>query len=119
LFPKFGIIITLALAAMDSSGDGTQDTPEARFKRVRNQIVENIKNNTLSKNDVEKLNDDIKIIDSILKDVHDRRQFFGVIWDALNVFNYKQLNQKKLQQELEAIAANDLFIKAAEFKQFA
>jgi hypothetical protein len=107
------------LLAMDSDGDGTYDTPEARFKRLRAQIVENLKDKKLSKEDNERLSSDLLTIDDILKNVNDRRQFFGVVYDALAVWNYKDRDQKKLQQNLEAIAVNELFAKSADLRQIA
>jgi hypothetical protein len=110
------IDIATVLVIMDSQGDGTYDVPGARFKRVRDQIVENLKDKDLSTDDIARLNADLDAIDLVLKEVNDRRQFFGVIWDAIAVWNYKGRDQKKLQQDLESIAINELFVKAAALK---
>ena len=113
--------ITLILITMDSRTGVllTYDTPEARFKRVRNQIVENLKDKNLSKEDYSRLTEDLVAIDDVLKYVNDRRQFFGVLWDTVWPNARKARNQELLQQELEALAMSDLFVKSADLRQLA
>lgn len=107
-FITFGIM----LMAMDASHE-SYDDPGARIKRVRNQIVENLKDPKLSKDDTERLQADLSVIDDLLSQVTDRRQWISALWDAVHPGARKARSQAQLQQELEAIAANDLFIKAA------
>ena len=104
---------------MDGSGDGTYDRPGARFKRVRNQVVEAMKDKDITKDDMESLQADLNAIDDIMDRVEDRRQWAGVLWDNLIPSARKAHTQEQLQQELEDIAANELFIKAAQLKQMA
>lgn len=115
----YGLQGTLILTAMDGSGDGTYDTPGARFKRVRNQIVENLKDKKLSKDDTERLHADLKAIDTVMESVEDRRQLFGVLWDFISPSARKAWNQKTLQKELEDVAVNELFVKASQLKMMA
>ena len=113
------LTIGVLLIAMDGSGDGAYDRPGARMKRVRDQIVENLKDKKLSKEDVENLTEDLIVIDQVLANVNDRRQFMGIMWDSLIPSARKDLSQIRLQKELEDIAVNDIFVKAAELKQLA
>lgn len=115
MLPGLGILFM----AMDGSGDGTYDRPGARLTRVRNQIVENLKDKNLSKDDHSRLMADLSAIDDVLAGVNDRRQLVGLIWDSLIPAARRAYRQEKQQQELEALVANDLFIKAAELKQMA
>jgi len=110
-------VLFIVLVAMDGSGDGTYDVPGARFKRVRNQIVENLKDKKLSKDDHERLMADIAAIDEILSQMNSRRQVFGLLYDSLVPSGRKAYRQEKQQQELEKLAMNDLFVKAAELRQ--
>lgn len=118
LFTPLGQI-GIILIAIDGSGDGTYDRPGARFKRVRNQIVENMKLDDITDETRERLNEDLKVIDDVMEKVNDRRQFLGVVWDTLVPYARKAYKQEKLQKELENIAANELFVKASELKQMA
>jgi hypothetical protein len=107
--------LAVLMIAMDGN-DSRYDKPGARMLRIRSQIIENLKDRDLDKEDVVRLEEDIKVIDNLLKDVNDRRQFFSVLWDTLVPSARKDLNYTTLQQELEALATNDLFLKAAQLR---
>lgn len=107
------------LIKMDERGDGRYDSPEARFKRLRNQTVEAMKLAHLPKSEYARLHDDLLAIDAVLATCNDRRQLIDVLKDTLRYpFNggNPEQRQKELQQQLEALAANDLFVKAQEFR---
>jgi hypothetical protein len=106
-------LLYLTLVAMDGNGDNTYDRPGARIMRVRSQIVEQLKDRDLEMDDIMRLEADIGVIDALLNDIHDRRQFAEVVWEFLIPSARKDRNYENLQKELELIAANDLFAKAA------
>ena len=108
-------VLGATLMLMDADHVGYNE-PEARIQRVRNQIVENLKNPKLSKADVEKLNDDLEVIGQVLKNVNDRRQLIGALYDFLSPAGRRNRNEMLFQQQLEEIANNELFAKAAAFK---
>lgn len=108
--------VMIALIVMDGNGDGSYDRPGARFKRVRNQVVEQLKDKKLSKDDVERLEADLACIDEVISMVNDRRQFLEVVWDFLSPSSRKERNYELLQKDLEGLAANDLFTKAASLR---
>jgi predicted Zn-dependent protease with MMP-like domain len=109
--------LSILLMSMDGSGDGTYDRPGARFKRLRNQVVENLKDKKLKAEDHERLTADLKTIDDVLAGVEDRRQLVEVIWNAVIPYSRKAWNQERLQRELENLAVNELFVKSAELRQ--
>lgn len=92
---------------------GRYDMPGDRFKRIRAQFVEKLKNKNLAQAERESVLADIDLIDSVIGAVNDRRQFFGVLQDFL--FSSRRFNRdmKLLQQSLEKLAANDLFVASA------
>jgi len=109
-----GSVVSIGIILMGMDSDTpTYDRPGERMKRIRDQIVENLKDKRLSKDDVERLEADIVAIDVILKDIEDRRQWIGAIIDTVSSSARKAHNQEVLQKELEDIAVNELFIKAA------
>lgn len=111
------IISGLFMILMDCNTDGSYDEPGARMKRVRNQIVQNLKDSKLTKEDQLRLIADLECIDKILNKVNDRRQFFGMLVDLVSSSARQAYNQEKMQQELESIAINELFVKSANLKQ--
>ncbi len=108
--------LSVMLMAMDGQGDGTYDVPGARLKRVRNQVLEALKDTGLSKAEVEELTADKIAIDECMAQFDDRRQLIGVLYDFLWPGANKDRKFKKLQQDLEDLAANELFAKAAEWR---
>lgn len=107
--------LTIILAAMDGT-DAAYDRPGARMLRIRSQLIENLKDKKLDKEDVLRLEEDVRVIDTVLKDVNDRRQFFELVWDVISPTARKDRNYTHLQQELERLATNDLFLKAAQLR---
>lgn len=108
----------LMLMAMDSQrqDESVYTTPGARWKRIRNQIVENLKDRRLSADEVKRLQDDLAAIDTCMQNVNDRRQLLGVVFDFLSPNARKDRDMKVLQRDLEDLAANELFVKAAQLK---
>lgn len=113
-----GLFLILA-DATETGMAGRYDTPGVRFTRIRNQLVEKLKNQNLSKDEIAAIHGDITAIDQIAKDVHDRRQFFGVIEDFASSSKRFNRDMKLLQQSLEKLVANDLFVAAAKIHQTA
>lgn len=92
------------------------DEPEARFRRIKHQIIEALKNKNLDKKQIKQYQDDLEIIDNVMSSVKDKRQFLGIIADFVSPKMRKDRRSVVLQQELEKIANNALFEKAASFK---
>ncbi len=88
------------------------DEPKARVERVRNNLVQALKNLKLSQKDREALLKDIELVDNVSKDMVDRRQLFGILWTSLTPNRRKQYNQIKFQKELESVINNNLFVSA-------
>jgi len=101
------------MVAFDGNGDGTYDRPGARFKRVRNQIVENLKDRNLDRDTQTRLKDDIVAIDGILEQMTERHQVTDALWELFSPRARANSNQVKLQRQLEDLAANDLFLQSA------
>lgn len=108
-----------ALVLADSPGGPNYDRPGVRLKRIRDQLVEHLKDRDLPKEKIQALTEDLDAIDSLLKTVNTHFQFFDVVFNFLSGARRDRFNQEKLQQELETLAANSLFVKAAELKTLA
>jgi len=101
------------LLIVGDSDSPTYDRPGERLKRIRDQVVENLKNKKLSKDDIIRLEEDLEAVDKLLAEANDRRQFFGALQDLLFPSSRKARSQEALQKELEDLAVNELFVKAA------
>lgn len=107
------------VASMDNLDEGTYDRPQARLQRIRNDLVEAVKSGKYTKTELQALKEDIVVVDDILKEVTNRRALFTIIWGWVSGDQKRRLSAEKLQQELEALASNDLFLKAQELKVLA
>lgn len=93
------------------------DRPHVRIRRMRNQLVEQQKDRALNKDQVKALKADVEILDDVLKNqIHDREQFVTLIGRYVFGIGRQRMRAEQLQQELEALAANDLFGRAGELK---
>lgn len=108
--------ISLLLIAADARPDA-YDTPEARIKRIRDQMVEQAKDKKLPAELITRVLEDIDHIDSILESINDKRQLLAVFGDVVIPSMRNSRKQEMLQKDLEALAFNDLFIKSSELKQ--
>lgn len=104
------------MTSMDDLDDGTYDRPGVRLRRVRNEMVQNLKEPDLSKEDAQRIREDIVIVDDILSKINDRRQLTSFIWGFVSPTQKKRLSAEAMQQELEAMVANDLFVRAKELQ---
>lgn len=110
-------MIGMAMIVMDGMGDGTYDRPGMRLLRVRNQIVEEMKDKKVKGEYAERLSDDLAAIDVVLKEVNDREQLWGKLWNLFSKDSRRRLSQEQLTRELETIASNDLFAASLRLRQ--
>lgn len=93
------------------------DRVENRLQRIRNQMVETLKDKDVPNSVKETIRVDITFVDETIKIGTDRLTFIGYLLKTLSGTNKERLTQEKLQLELEKLASNDLFIKAYDLKQ--
>lgn len=92
------------------------DEPEARMRRIKQQIIQAMKDKRLPKDEIIRMEEDLKTIDTIMVKVKDKRQWFDLLCEYISPTRRKNRNTVQLQQELEKLANNELFAKAAQFK---
>lgn len=108
-------IILFTLVLSDSHHEW-YDKGGARFKRIRNQLVEELKNPDLSKESSHRIRYDIEIIDKVSEDFKDRTQLIGLVYDYLTPAGISDRKQIEFQQALEELAANKLFFYSNKIK---
>lgn len=96
--------------------DPTYDPPKDRLVRIRNQLVQAIKDQSIPKPQVKQITEDIHLADEILKNMSGRDQLWDILKEYVNPYSRKNRQQKQLQKELEGFAHNDLFVLAAKMK---
>jgi hypothetical protein len=108
-----GMIGLSLLGSGDNYRDFTYDDLNVRYKRIREQSVVYLKNKQLDPQEIKRCLEDLEFFDSALKKVGSSQ---GVITKIANMVlpgARKESKAIELQRDLEALAANDLFAKAA------
>lgn len=102
----FTLILSLIFA--DSHLDW-YDKAGQRFKRVRMDLVNALKDPTTSKEDSAKIRADIEAIDTVNEKYKDHTQLIGLVYDYLIPSGVNKRKQIEFEQALEEMASNKLF----------
>lgn len=101
---------------VDFGVSGTYDKPQYRAARIKQQLVEWSKDPHLSKDMAEKVIEDIRVIDEMIKNYSTNEAWFSIIMRKLIAPIGRRYDNVKFQQQLEAMAANNLFVRALELQ---
>lgn len=122
VFPVISAISAFIIYSLiRSSGDDVRpmnyDDLTARYKRIRSDIIQQLKSKELTKEDTQSLIDSIQSIDLIISEM---RPFSGLFRSLANFLfsSAKQSNRDiEYQKLMESLASSDLFVKSAELAQ--
>lgn len=94
----------------------TYDDIKYRYKRVRNQYVELLKDQELSKEQIKQVIEEIKFMDEIIKDMYSYKSVVTSIVDFFTPGNRASKDSINFQRLLEELSANDLYLKSASLR---
>ena len=100
----------------DDSKDYTYDNGFRRYKRIRNSIIEIIKDPDLDKVTVNNYINAIEIIDSVLAKTTNKEDIYDLIMNYIYPKSKNTAEHILQQQELEDLANNDIFLRAAQLR---
>ena len=113
-------LIFLFLVVMFFIGEGrkdyTYDNIIRRYKRIRNDIVEELKDQSLNKESVTLITDTISEIDKVLLNMILPENVYKKITDIVLPHHYKAKGSINEQQLMEDLISNDIFIKSIQLK---
>lgn len=109
------LIIPLALIFVNTNND-IYDKPKARIERVKRDMVNALKEETLDNEARDSVIADVEAVDKVLSEMNDRRTFLQLFWSTLRSSGRHDYAQTTFQQELEMLANNDVFVKAGKLK---
>jgi hypothetical protein len=118
------VIVTIYVVAMllnlvfagTANRDWTYDDLKIRYKRIRDQTVELINQLDLPPDELKKLIGDLQAMDDIIKKTERVKGIYDKIKDFLFAKHRNAANEMAIQELLEELVHNDLFVKSAEFK---
>ena len=110
------IVISMLGESGESGRNYTYDKLKLRYVRLRNDMIESLKDQKMSPKEMKPIVDNIYVMDGIIKDTME----YNTILDGfLNVFWSSDRNAGRSireEQLLEELSANPLFIKSAELR---
>ena len=99
---------------IDGPFDATYDRPGARLRRIRNDLVERLKITSKTEHPevVASIHRDLDLMEEQLKNMSDKLPFYYAINKIFNSGFRTRMKAEQIQQELEAMVSNDLFVQA-------
>lgn len=88
------------------------DEPGKRFVRIRNDVVNEMKKPGLDKDVRQQLQTELDSINSIIKDVNDKPEYYDYVRKLVSPSYRKGVKRMELLQELEALSNNQLYAMA-------
>jgi hypothetical protein len=114
----FGVVFTALILLSDKAAE-IYDNPAARLTRIRDQYIQQLKDDKLSPKLRERLLDELKAFDEINKD-KTYVDKLGVVGAICYVFkpSYRAAHKYELlQKQIERLANNEAFVQAAKLKE--
>lgn len=119
IVPGYNLIFVLLLFMMGNPLWDVYDSPADRIVRIRRETLGELKNQKIDPKRRKTLLEDIEAMDRMLEGMKDRRTFYERVWILLSSTARSGTRQQRIQQELESLANNDLFLASAKLKELA
>lgn len=121
-FGAIGIFLSSVLSYFflytqgESATDYTYDKLKERYVRIRQDIVDQLKDDSLPRDVVKSMLTDIYTMDEVIKEVKPYNNLLSGLSNILFADNRDAKASIELQQLMEKLASNELFVKSAQFK---
>lgn len=119
IIPGYNVLFVLLLFLMGNPLWDVYDSPTDRITRIRRETLGELKNAKIDPKRRKVLLEDIAAMDRMLEGMKDRRTFYERVWILLSTTARTGTRQQRIQQELESLANNDLFLASAKLKELA
>lgn len=119
-FAALSLVLTSLYAFLLLCGNGETsknfgyDILKTRYLRIREDMIQFLKDKDLDPKYIKDTLEDIKVIDKLVATTHEQLYLFDKIANFINPYNRKLRNSVELQRDLEVLSMNDFFIKSAE-----
>lgn len=94
----------------------TYDDLKYRYQRIRNQLIEMLKDTDLPKKQTTEVIDQVKVLDEIVAKTNNYKNLVTIILDFFTPGDKEVKDDMKMQRLLEELSANDLYLKAAQLR---
>lgn len=113
----FPISITMTISSFMSNDfiAGTYDLDKDRFIRMRNEVIASLKDPELTANEKKMITAEIEAINKIINETDNQWTYAERLALLVRGSQRNQMRQKRLQQDLEALTNNPLYVAAAKY----
>ena len=120
-FGYMGLVLTWVLfsTAGEQGRDYTYDDIKIRYKRIRDQLVQQIKSKAYNVKDAIQLAKQIEYMDDLVKKTGQYRSSLDFIMNYIRPANFRAKKSIERQQLLEDLATNELFIQSLRLQALA
>ena len=115
LGPALIIALPLTLIFLNTN-EKLYDEPKERMERIRRDMVNELKRDKIDKDYRDQVLTDIEVIETITKEMNDKRSFLQFFHSTVYPKARHQYNQMRFQQDLEILTNNDVFVRAQKLK---
>jgi Peptidase family M48. len=109
-------IILIALLIISRPLNKTYDEIPARFARVRREMIDSLKDQTLPAELRRSILSELETVSNIIDKLEYKRDWLEAVWAHIIPSGRKATSSQELQQLLERLGNNDLWITAAKYK---
>jgi hypothetical protein len=106
-------LFSVLFGSGSSRVDFTYDILKTRYLRIKEQMVERLKNKKIDANEAKIILENINKIDVIIKQTYEQRLPLDRMFDYLFSKDKTVRKSIELQRDLESLAMNDFFVKSA------
>ncbi len=89
------------------------DNPEERYKKIKRDLIHQLKDPSTSKDFKKELLSDIEVVDGIIKNMSEFNKVNESIGYILNPSKRRNINIIRLENELESLLNNEFFVKSS------
>lgn len=107
-------IIGILCGGLGDEGDSTYDTPEVRFRRIKHDTINRLKNRSISDLERKRTLADLDAMEKAMEGIKDKREWREVIATVIIPCYRRYRKTKLLQQQLEQLGNSPLFVRSAE-----
>ena len=111
----WGLPLVIALMGM-AFGENTYDGTRDRMHRMRDQLVNETKNPQLDRVRRADLLESIDKINKTIEETNQRNTLVEFVWNVMTPWGRQRASMQQVQQELEELANNNLFVQSARFR---
>lgn len=112
----FVTALVLAIFLFANPTQKLYDSGEARIRLIRQQMIEELKNQSISPEKRAILLEDVQLVAGLLTTLKDRRSLLEFVQTSILPWMRSDFKMEMVQKQLESLIANDLFVAAAKFK---